>query len=87
MDLPDPHWRGWRVAGRCLVTPHRDRVSVDVLEHLVHMHAIRCHFERVGLAAQAAAARSRSVAREKRLVRVVVVDLAAWRAAHGLGAS
>lgn len=84
-----PDWRGWHFAGRHLVTPHRDRVTAETLAHLVHMHRVRLHFESgAGLATQAARARAK---REKRLqgaqvaVKVIVVDLGAWKTRHGLG--
>lgn len=83
MDHED--WRGWRFAGRCLITPHRDRVSADVLAHLIHMHSIRCHYEREGLAAQARAVRARSAEKRQQLVRVVVVQLDDWKRSRGLG--
>lgn len=87
MDLPNEHWSGWRIAGRHLVTPGRNRISVEILEHLVHMHQIRLHFERTGLQAQAHAAKQRRIQRAQQAVRVVVVDLGAWKARHGLGAA
>lgn len=85
--MKHPDWMGWRVAGPELITPGRLRVHARTLEHLVHMHHTRLHFERVGLAAQARAAKEKRSARGQQLVRVVVVDLAQWRHRHGQGSA
>jgi hypothetical protein len=90
MEPDHTSWAGWRFVGRHLVTPDRDRVNAETLAHLIHMWRIRAHFENGGLKSQAARARAK---REKRLqgapqaVKVVVVDLGAWKARHGLGAA
>lgn len=89
MDNPtDIEWSGWYFNGRHLVSPHRDYLSPSLLNHLVMMHRLRVHWESGdGLRAQASRARAK---RQKRLqgaqvaVKVVVVDLGAWRARHGL---
>jgi len=85
--MKHPDWSGWRVAGHELVTPGRQRVNARVLEHLIAMHYTRLHFERVGLAAQARAAKEkRSAGRGRQFVRVVVIDLARWRQERGYSA-
>jgi len=85
--MKHPDWSGWRFDGPELVTPSRQRVNARVLEHLIAMHHTRLHFERVGLAAQARAAKEkRSARRGRELVRVVVVDLARWRQDRGYSA-
>ena len=85
--MEHPAWTGWRFRGDQLVTPGRQAVSARVLEHLVHMHHIRLHFERVGLQAQARAAEEkRSSRRGAGLVRVVVVSLADYRQGRGYSA-
>lgn len=87
MDPSNPNWHGWYIAGRYLVTPDGRKISAEILEHLVAMHEIRLHFERAGLRAEAAAARSRSAQRRQQLVRVIVVDLGDWKRERGLGAA
>lgn len=86
MEFPDDHWQGWRIAGPELVTPGRQRVSARVLEHLIAMHHTRLHFERVGLGAQARAAKEKRSARRQQLVRVVVVNLADYQRGRGYSA-
>ena len=74
--MKHPDWTGWRITGPDIITPGRQRVSARVLEHLIAMHHTRLHFERVGLAAQARAAKEkRSARRGRELVRVVVVGV------------
>lgn len=87
VDPSNPNWHGWYLAGRHLVSPAGVKVTAEILEHLVAMHQVRLHFERVGLQAQAAAARSRGAKRRQQLVTIVVVDLATWREERGLGAA
>lgn len=87
MEPDHDSWRGWQFVGRHLVTPDRDRITAEVLAHLVHMHRIRLHFESVGLQAQATRAREKRHQEAQQAVKVVVVDLGAWKASHGLGAA
>ena len=83
--LDHPDWHGWHIVGRHLITPQRDKITPDVLAHLITMHKVRLHFESVaGLNAQAARSRRKRLQGAQQAVRVVVVDLGAWKAAHGL---
>lgn len=82
-----PSWHGWRFSGPHLVTPARERVSAELLAHLVHMHSLRRHHEERGLAYQAKRARARRAARRQQLVRVLVVNLEDWRGQHDGGAA
>lgn len=69
-------WRGWRMAGRHLVSPEGDRFSPERLKGL----AFRLEAEQ---RLEAARARNASrKARQRELVKVVVVDLDDWRRRH-----
>lgn len=87
MEPDHSSWQRWYFKGRHLVTPAGDKISAEILEHLVTMHQVRLHFESVGLQAQATAARSRATKRRQQLVRVLVVDLDTWKRQRGLGAA
>lgn len=83
-DLPE--WHGWYFVGQHLVTPTREKVSAHVLAHLITMHRIRVHFESVeGLHSQATRAKRKRHQGAQQTVRVIVVELGAWRSKHGLG--
>lgn len=86
MELHHHSWSGWQASGRYLITPQRQKVTAEVLAHLIGMHETRLHFERVGLQAQARAARARQEKRAHQVVKVIVVSLADWKARHLPGA-
>ena len=67
-------WTGWKLAGRCLVAPDGERLSVERLRGLM---------VRASLEARRDAARTRRKQRVSRTpVKVVIVDLADWQARH-----
>lgn len=68
-------WAGWRMAGRDLVAPDGDRVSIERLRGLLF---------RQELEARRASYRSRNKT-PPQFVKVVVVDLALYRL-HGIAA-
>lgn len=77
--MEHPAWEGWRFAGREIVSPDRLRVPADVLRHLIHMHHVRLHHERVGLAAMARSAKEKRSAGRQVPTSPKIVPLAAWR--------
>lgn len=77
--MEHPAWTGWRFAGREIVSPDRLRVSADVLRHLIHMHHIRLHHERVGLAARARAAKEKRSPGGHVATPPRIIPLATWR--------
>lgn len=67
-------WEGWRMAGRDLISPEGERLSV---------HRLRGLMVRQNLEARRDAARRRNQKRvSSGMVKVVVVDLADWQARH-----
>lgn len=65
-------WSGWSLAGRDLVSPNKERISVERLRGLIwstHANDIR----------QSASRRRDAQKNKRQLVKVVVVDLQDWR--------
>ncbi|WP_432277815.1 DUF3653 domain-containing protein [Lysobacter stagni] len=75
LSLTGP-WAGWRFAGRDLVAPDGQRISPERLRGLMFRQTLEAHRDQ---------ARTRRQAKPQ-MVRIVVVDLAAYRI-HGLDAS
>jgi len=82
IDLDDD-WAGWKIRGRYLVSPDGDRLTVGRVKGL----AWRDHFElrRAGYASRRAAEAGKRSPGRQSLVKVVIVDLADYRA-NGLAA-
>jgi hypothetical protein len=63
-------WRGWRLAGRHLVSPDGDRITPERMRGIL---------ARLELEARRDRARARAAARRSAPVKVVIVDLADYR--------
>jgi hypothetical protein len=61
-------WAGWRLAGRDLVSPNKERISVERMRGLLWDALRRGNNARK--------------ARQQASVKVIVVDLADWRERH-----
>ncbi len=64
-------WAGWRLAGRDLVSPDGQRISPTRISGLMLRQELEARRDR---------ARARAAARAPHLVKVIVVDLATYRA-------
>ncbi|MCD9096523.1 DUF3653 domain-containing protein [Luteimonas fraxinea] len=71
-------WRGWRLAGRDLVSPEGTRLTPERLKGL----AFRLEAEERLQRARARNASRKATAVRRELVKVVVVDLDDWRRRH-----
>jgi len=72
LELTGP-WQGWRLAGRDLVSPDGQRISPERLRGLIFRQSMDARRDR---------ARARRQPKQQ-MVRVVVVDLAQYRADGG----
>lgn len=77
IDLTGPEWAGWRLAGRYLVAPDKTRITPERIRGLLWRQEAEARRD---------AARARSATGSQQLVRVVVVQLADYRA-NGVGAA
>lgn len=75
LDLTDD-WRGFRIRGRYLIGPDGDRMTPERLRGLLWRDYLE--LRRAGYASRRKAEKGRL----QGLVKVVVVDLADWHAAH-----
>ncbi|MFA5589719.1 MAG: DUF3653 domain-containing protein [Lysobacteraceae bacterium] len=73
-DLGGP-WKGWRIAGRVLVTPQGLRLPVERVKGLAWRQDAEDHLTKIK-----AANRARERSTENQHVKVVVVTLAEFRA-------
>jgi hypothetical protein len=69
-------WAGWRFAGRDLVSPDGDRISVERMKGLIW------RADASDLRDRTRARNARRKAVRQQMVKVVVVDLADWRERH-----
>jgi hypothetical protein len=80
MDLaPDlPEWTGWRITAQYLIAPDGQRITAERLRGLLWRDELE--LRRAGYASRRRAVQGRSAAAYTPRVRVVVIDLADYRA-------
>lgn len=72
-DLGGP-WKGWRIAGRVLITPQGLRLPVERVKGIAWRQDAEDHLAKIK-----AANRARAHGSESQMVKVVVVTLAEFR--------
>lgn len=75
-DLGGP-WKGWRLAGRVLITPEGQRLPVERVKGIAWRQDAEDRLAKIK-----AANRARAAERDNQPVKVVVVTLAEFRAAR-----
>ncbi|MEG3191611.1 hypothetical protein [Lysobacter sp. D1-1-M9] len=80
----DDDWYGWKLRGRELVSPDRQRISRTRLEGLLWRDAMELRL--AGYASRRKAEAAKVAAGRRQLVKVVVVELGEYRR-HGVGAA
>ena len=73
LDLADD-WRGWRVRGRHLISPDGERITPERLNGLLWRDQLE--LRRAGYASRR---RAEAARRDRQPVKVVIVELAAFR--------